>query len=142
MQPAEEMSVCFWRHGVTVHMRIFVLETCRAIQWWHESHSDTVYVPKVGALSPTFNGQTVMFVQTVQHSPVELPPIPTPVDNEKFHSMLQQKSVQQDDISKHMSVVSQMLDLTDSTSDNEINRTLALHRAKHKLRAFAAFQKK
>jgi len=142
MQPAEETSICFWRHGVTVHMRVFVLETCRAIQWWYEGQSDTVYVPKVGALSPTFDGQSVNFAQTVQHSPVELPPIPTPVDKEKFHSMLQQKPVQQSDVSKHMTVVSQMLDLTKSTSENEINRKLALHRAKHKLKAFAAFQKK
>lgn len=142
MQPTEETSVCFWRHGVTVHMRVFELETCRAIQWWHESQSGTVYVPKVGALSPTFDGESVKFAQTVQHSPVELPPIPTPVDKEKFHSMLQQKPAQQDDILKHIEVVSQMLDLTESTSDNEINRKLALHRAKNKLRAFAAFHKK
>ena len=85
MQPSEEMSHSFWRHGITLHMRVFQLKTCRAIQWWYPGHSGVVYVPHDGKIDPKFDDTVGFNLTTVEAPFVELPAIPEAVDIEQFH---------------------------------------------------------
>ena len=146
MEPTEEMSTTFWRHGITVHMRVFELESFRAIQWWYPAQSGVLYVPKNGKFEPTFDGRQLKCEATMSDCFAELPDIPTSVNIEQFHRDIEELAVSvakaPADIIKNTQIVSDMLDLASSTSANEIERKLTLHRAKGKLRAVAAFKAK
>jgi hypothetical protein len=145
MNPTQEMAETFWRHGITVHMRVFELETYRAIQWWYPAQSGVLYVPKNGKFEPTFDGRQLKCEAALSDCFAELPDIPTSVDIEQFHRDIEQLAISAQkaptDIIKNSQVVSDMIDLASSTSANEIERKLTLHRAKQKLRAVTAFKK-
>jgi len=144
MKPTEEMAETFWRHGITVHMRVFELEICRAIQWWYPAQSGVLYVPKNGKFEPTFDGRQLKCEAAMSDCFAELPDIPASVDIEQFHRDIEQLavSVQKIPVDIDTQTVSDMLDLASSTSGNEIERKLTLHRAKRKLRAVTAFKTK
>ncbi len=146
MEPTEEMSTTFWRHGITVHMRVFELETFRAIQWWYPAQSGVIYVPKYGKLEPKFDGKQINCETALTNCFAELPEIPASVDTEQFLRDIEELSISvkkaPSDIMKNSQVVSDMLDLASSTSGNEVERKLTLHRAKQKLRAITAFKTK
>ena len=146
MNPTKEMAETFWRHGITVHMRVFELETCRAIQWWYPAQSGVLYIQKDTKFEPTFDGRRLKCEAALTDCFVELPDIPTSVDIEQFHRDIEQLAMSAQkapsDIIKNSQVVSDMIDLASSTSANEIERKLAFHRAKQKLRAVTAFKTK
>jgi hypothetical protein len=146
MNPAEEMSTTFWRHGITVHMRVFELETFRAIQWWYPKQSGVLYIPKGRQFNPEFDGCQLTCEASMSNCYADLPDIPASVDIEQFHRDIEELATSvaraPADIMKNTQVVSDMLDLASSTSGNEIERKLTLHRAKQKLRAVTAFKTK
>ena len=146
MEPTEEMSTTFWRHGITVHMRVFELETCRAFQWWYPEQSGVLYIPRGHQFNPKFDGCQLTCEAALTNCCVDLPDIPTSVDVEQFHRDIEELAVSvckaPVDIVKNTQVVSDMIELSSSTSANEIERKLALHRAKQKLRAVTAFKAK
>ena len=146
MNPTMEMAKTFWRHGTTVHMRVFDLESFRAIQWWHPEQSGVIYIPKDGKFEPKFDGKQLNCETSLTNCFAELPDIPEPVDTEKFLRDIDELVVSVKkapaDIIKNSQVVSDMLALSQSTSANEIERNLSFHRAKQKLRAVTAFKAK
>jgi len=146
MQPTSEMSRNFWRHGITVHMRVFELDTYRAIQWWYPDNTGVIYVPKDGKIEPEFDGKKVFSRIAIDGPTVELPEIPDAVDIAKFHrdveALAKATNKVPGDILKSHQVITDMLELTGSTSGNEIEKKLAFHRAKKKLKAVSAFKSK
>ena len=146
MEPTEEMSKTFWRHGITVHMRVFELETCRVFQWWYPEQSGVLYIPKGHRFNPEFDGRKLICNSALTDCYVDLPDIPKSVDVEQFHRDIEELAVSVSkapaDIVKNTQIVSDMIELSNSTSPNEIDRKLALHRAKQKLRAVTAFKTK
>lgn len=146
MKPIREMAETFWRHGITVHMRVFDLETFRAIQWWYSEQSGVIYIPKDGKFEPTFDGKQINCETSLTNCFAELPDIPASVDTEKFLRDIDELVVSVKkapaDIMKNSQVVSDMLELSSSTSANEIERKLSFHRVKQKLRAVTAFKAK
>lgn len=141
MQHSEEMSKVYWRHGTTVHMRFFELSECRAIQWWHDTHTGVIYLAKGAAFNPEFDGTILTCERQLQHS-AALPDIPKPIDVQQFHRDLEAcRPSNASKVLENTRTVSKMLDLVDSTSSNEIERTLRIHRTKRKLQAVARFKK-
>ena len=140
MQPDQEMSKMYWRHGTTVHMRIFELPECRAVQWWHATRSGVIYLARDDAFDPHFDGTILTCERSLEHH-AELPPIPAPVDTAQFHRDIQACRPQMAARAlAHVKRAQDMIALTDSTSGNELERKLALHRAKTKLQAVARFK--
>jgi len=142
MQPSEEMCRTFWRHGVTVHMRIFELDKYRAIQWWYPDHSGAVYVPKNVKINPQFDGTNVFDRAAITVTTVQLPTIPETVDVAQFHKDVEQVvvDINSADILKDTELVSEMIELAKTASENELERKLAFYRAKQKLKVVFKFK--
>lgn len=141
MQKVDEMSKVFWRHGTTVHMRIFELPECKAIQWWHSAQNGVIYIAKNDSFTPHFDGKVLTCERPIQHAATALPPVPAPIDTAQFHNDLKNIHVPSaKQVLEHTKVVSNMLELTKSTSGNELSKQLKLHRAKHKLQAVLRFK--
>jgi hypothetical protein len=83
---------------------------------------------------------------TVEAPFVELPAIPEAVDIEQFHLDVKQLTLDVNsepvDVLKNTTLVTEMLQLVETTSGNELERKLALHvgKVKQKLKAVLKFK--
>lgn len=118
------MSKIYWRHGTTVHMRVFELPECRAIQWWHSKQSGVIYLARDDAFDPQFDGAILTCERSLEHH-AELPAIPKPIDSAQFHRDVRACRPQMaSQALAHVKRAQEMITLADSTSGNELERKL------------------
>jgi len=138
MHPVQEFVHIFWRHGKTVHFRIFHANDLQCIQWWHEESSGAFNINKDIALRQqmTFDGLDVDIDNKIE-SNIVLPEIPTAFKVSEYLAQL--PTVIPTNI--EMDSIKNIVDMCEeATSPMRLERELKIHRTMKKLKAVYKFK--